>query len=231
MIKAILFDLGNTLVKYYKRGEFEPILEQSIHNILDELDSRNITTVSFDSAMQNAVKENHESKDFKVTPINERFERIFNISINDQVFNDLLCILFLEPIFSVSKIYNDTIPVLKQLRDSGYKAAIVSNTPWGSPSDIWREEIRRLGLTELVDFSIFCVDVGWRKPHPKIFQYAVNLLGVLPEECVFTGDEPEWDYKGSADFGIRPVLIDRDWKHPEFKGEVIRNLDELSKIL
>ena len=55
------------------------------------------------------------------------------------------------------------------LRSRGIKTAIVSNTPWGSPADAWRAELTRHGLLDKVDATVFCMDVGWRKPHRAPF--------------------------------------------------------------
>lgn len=50
-------------------------------------------------------------------------------------------------------------------------------------------------------------------------------------DCVFVGDDLEWDVAGSAAAGMRPVLIDRDDRHPSFAGVRIRSLNELAATL
>jgi putative hydrolase of the HAD superfamily len=81
-----------------------------------------------------------------------------------------------------------------------------------------------LGLSDAVDAVVLCGDVGWRKPAPDIFRNAVSKLGCEPAECIFVGDDLRWDIEGSAAVGMRPILIDRDGRHPEYKGERVAEL-------
>ena len=117
--------------------------------------------------------------------------------------------------------------VLKELRSRGLKTAVVSNSPWGSAAELWREELRRLELLPLIDAAVFCGDVGWRKPAPAIFQHAAALVGEKPEHCLFVGDDPEWDMLGSKAAGMRPVLLDRVGRHRDYVGNKITSLTEL----
>jgi putative hydrolase of the HAD superfamily len=154
-----------------------------------------------------------------------RFERIFGVSLTSHPsLAAIACERFLAPIFAVGRVYDDTLPTLARLRETGIRTAIVSNTPWGSPPEPWRRELRRLGLSDAVDAVVLCGDVGWRKPAPDIFRNAVSKLGCEPAECIFVGDDLRWDIEGSAAVGMRPILVDRDGRHPEYKGERVAEL-------
>jgi len=124
-----------------------------------------------------------------VTPLAERLARVFGLPRDDSTATEALCERFLEPVFAVARVYDDVLPVLARLRETGLRTAIVSNTPWGSPSKPWRQELERLGLLTLVDVAVFCGDVGWRKPAREIFLRAAADLGVDCRQCVFVGDE------------------------------------------
>jgi putative hydrolase of the HAD superfamily len=82
-----------------------------------------------------------------------------------------------------------------------------------------------------VDAVVLCGDVGWRKPAPEIFHHAVRKLDCRPEECIFVGDDLRWDIEGSASVGMRPVLIDRDGRHPEHRGKRVTGLDDVLAVL
>ena len=97
--------------------------------------------------------------------------------------------------------------MLEALRGLGIKTAIVSNTPWGSPATAWREELSRHGLLDKVDATVFCVDVGRRKPHRAPFDRALSLLGVAGADAFFVGDDHRWDVVGAYGAGLRPVLL------------------------
>lgn len=232
MKPAVLFDLGNTLAAYYDADQFQPILKVAIATLLGELESRGLSRVSFDDAFACAIDENKEAADFRFTPMAERFERIFQISLaEDALLAQELCEIFLQPIFSIGRVYDDSLPVLHRLRGIGYPVAIVSNAPWGSPPNLWRNEIRRLGLLAAVDRVILCGDVGWRKPARAIFEYAASTLDHRCEDCIFVGDDLRWDMSGSEAAGMRPILIDRGRRVQDHKGERIEELYELLGII
>ena len=226
--KAVLFDLGNTLAAYYRPAQFAPILAQSIRAVLVELQRRGIRSPCFETALAAAHTENKEAADFRFSPMEERLARIFELPAD--AGEDLLpelCRQFLDPIFAVGKIYEDTIPVLTALRSLGYATAIVSNAPWGSPPQLWRAKLAEMGLAQAVAEVVMCGDAGWRKPAPQIFHLATARLGVRCEECIFVGDELQWDVAGSAAVGMRPILMDREGLHPDHSGHRIRTLHEL----
>jgi len=49
--------------------------------------------------------------------------------------------------------------------------------------------------------------VGWRKPHRIIFDEALRMLKVNPEEAVFIGDSPTEDIDGAKGVGIHTVFV------------------------
>lgn len=226
---AVLFDLGNTLAAYYRPDEFGPILERCVANVLELLRAAGTETVPQELALSRALEENKEAPDFRFSPMLDRVVRVFGLSVDvaDRL-GASVCEAFLAPIFAVGCVYDDVPRTLRRLRAAGVATAIVSNAPWGSPPDLWRKELQRLGLAGLVDEVVLCGDVGWRKPARQIFEHAAARLGVPCDRCVFVGDDPEWDVAGSAAAAMRPVLIDRLGRHPAYDGWRITGLDELT---
>ena len=212
--RAILFDLGNTLVGYYTSAEFPGILQRCLRECaaaqgLPEDSARERDTYS------RALLLNKEQPDCAVHPLTDRLELLFGATASP----DILVAAFLNPIFSMARLDPHALFVLDALRSAGLKTAIVSNTPWGSPAEAWRHELQRHGLLDRVDATVFCMDVGWRKPHRAPFDRALSLLGVGPDEALFVGDDPRWDAVGAQGAGIRPVLlvpssVDRVDGHP-----------------
>lgn len=232
MTTAVLFDLGHTLAAYYRRDEFGPILERAVAGVRTHLLAAGRTVVAFDAALARAKAENREAADYRFAPLAERLARIFDIEPAARAeLDDVLCERFLEPIFAVARAYPDAHSTLEGLRARGLRTAIVSNSPWGSPPAAWRRELERLGFATLVDAVVLCGDVGWRKPSPRIFEHTCARLGVLSADCVFVGDDLEWDVAGSTAAGMKPVLIDREGHHPGFPGLRIRSLNDLPTLL
>jgi HAD superfamily hydrolase (TIGR01509 family) len=113
----------------------------------------------------------------------------------------------MEPIFETAIADPAALTILASLRARGFRTAIVSNTPWGSPAQAWRAELARHGLLAAVDAAVFCTDVGYRKPHPAPFERALSLLDVDAAEAAFVGDDPRWDIAGAHAAGVRPILL------------------------
>ena len=224
-MKAILFDLGNTLAEYYTRAEFPGVLEQAVSEVQSYLDLHGEAVESSEELWQRVQAENHEARNHRVRPLETRLTRIFSLA-NDRHLEGI-CRAFMKPVFALGRCYDDSTAVLRELRRRGLKIAIVSNAPWGSPSYLWREEIERLGLREHVDAVVLCGDVGWRKPARPIFQHTLSKLGLAPEDCVFVGDHPRWDLAGPKAVGIEAVLIDRRGVVQDTGEDPISDLYEL----
>lgn len=225
---AVLFDLGGTLVEYYTREQFPPIMAQAVDEVGAYLAERGLALPPPDVVRERTEQEKHTSPDYRVRPLEGRLHRIFGLSATDDPDLSLeLCRRWLRPVFALSRVYPDSKPLLQRLRRAGLRTAILSNSPWGSPPVLWREEVARLGLTPLVDEVLFCGDVGWRKPAPPIFLEAMRRLGTSPDRCLFVGDDPRWDVAGPRALGMDAVLIDRFGRAAEPEVRVIRTLEEL----
>ncbi len=232
MKKAVLFDLGNTLVRYYGHPQWPEVIAAAMAEVRAALESQGRLGIS-DAAIWDAVRaEDHEAANHRVRPLEGRLRRIFQLRDRpaDEELDLALCRAFLKPIFALAHRYADTLPVLKALRAQGLALVIVSNTPWGSPAEPWREELARLGLQDAVDMTVFCRDVGWRKPARPIFRRALERLGLPPEACLFVGDHPVWDVEGPRRVGIKALRIDRGAAPGEPMG-VLRSLEELGARL
>jgi putative hydrolase of the HAD superfamily len=96
-----------------------------------------------------------------------------------------------------------THPLLDALRERGLKLGLVSNA--FDPGPLLHRDLERMGLTERLDFAVFSSEVGLRKPHPAIFERALEALGVAPEDALFVGDRLFEDVRGAAELGMTTV--------------------------
>jgi HAD superfamily hydrolase (TIGR01509 family) len=224
-MQAVLFDLGNTLVSYYAAKDFSPILRECLkacHGVLHDEPH-----ADEDELFQRALALNTERADYVVWPLADRLAVLFGDDIRAPAIQEQLARAFLEPIFSTALIDRDAPSVLASLRTRGLRIAIISNTPWGSPGHLWRNELDRHHLLDAVDATVFCVDVGYRKPHPAPIERALSLLGVDAADAVFVGDDPIWDMTGAERAGVRPILLARDGRITTTGFPVITSLPQL----
>jgi putative hydrolase of the HAD superfamily len=232
MAEAILFDLGNTLVGYFGRAEFPAILKAAILGVQEILREQGLLRVDPETMWRGVRAEDHEAEDHRVRPLEGRLARIFQLELDQvEAVGDELCRRFTAPIFARGRCYEDTLPTLQTLRAGGYRLAVVSNTPWGSPGALWREELERLGLDPWLDAVVFCTDAGVRKPARQIFQLALAQLQLEPQDCLFVGDDPRWDLAGPRAMGMDTCLIDRQSLVQDTSTASIQNLHELMTVL
>jgi putative hydrolase of the HAD superfamily len=106
------------------------------------------------------------------------------------------------------ELFEDVHPVLEELRAAHVKIAVVSNGIRDLKEFVAHH---RLGVDVIVDSRSH----GRVKPHPTIFQAALNALDVSPRAAVMVGDSLEEDIEGARALGMRAILIDREERHPE----------------
>ncbi|HEY2401848.1 MAG TPA: HAD-IA family hydrolase [Steroidobacteraceae bacterium] len=212
-IRAVLFDLGETLVSYYQPPDFMPILRRSLDTCLQVLGQAPLGGEAWTGLIHQALELNQERADLAVWPLEERLRMLFGryASLDTELI-ERLAQAFLQPIFATAQVGHDALPVLLGLKRRGVKTGIVSNTPWGSPGRVWRSELARHELLTAVDAVVFCQDVGWRKPHPTPFRRALELIGVAAKDAAFVGDNPVWDVEGAESAGLLPILL--GGRHP-----------------
>jgi putative hydrolase of the HAD superfamily len=108
-----------------------------------------------------------------------------------------------------------THPLLESLRERGLKLGLVSNA--FDPGWLLHRDLAQMGIAQRLDFSVFSSEVGLRKPHPAIFERALEALGVEPERSLFVGDRLYEDVRGAAEVGMTTVqaLWFRADNHPD----------------
>jgi putative hydrolase of the HAD superfamily len=226
-VEAVLFDLGNTLVTYWQRQEWLAILHEAIEGVIRFAERKGRLRVSEQAVWERVKEHDHELPGHHVYPLEERLAAILSPASLSEPLLAEASRHFMAPLFARGRVCADALPTLAALREAGLKTAIVSNSPWGSPATLWREEIERLGLRSRVDADVFCGDVGWRKPARPIFDAVLGKLGLAADRCLFVGDDPRWDLAGPRALGMRALLLDRAGD-PAIAGESpIQSLEEL----
>ena len=122
------------------------------------------------------------------------------------------------------RIYEDVLPCLETLRERGLRLGVISN--WGT---FLKGLLCDLGLEPYFEVIIASADVGCRKPDPAIFELALERMGLAPHEVLYVGDNPEADGEGALAAGITPVIIDRLSRHEDYALTRISSLAELTR--
>lgn len=125
-------------------------------------------------------------------------------------------------------LWDESLPVLRELRSRGHRTAIVSNCDHGT-----RPVVERLGLEHETDAVVLSFEVGVAKPEAGIYLRALEAVGAAPGEAVFVDDQPAY-CDGASAVGIRPFLLVRDEREDAGAPgghEVIRDLRALLDLI
>lgn len=125
-----------------------------------------------------------------------------------------------------ARVRPGTTDVLRQLKDAGYRLAVISNAD-GRVEAL----LEGVGLREYFEFVIDSGVVGIEKPDPRIFQMALERAGVAPADAVYIGDLYEIDVVGARAAGLRAILLDPLGHWTALDCERVAALDELAARL
>ncbi len=217
-MKAVLFDLGGTLIKS------QPVSEVMANILKAHGIERSVEEV--ERARGLAEKD----VDIEEMPVlGDAFWHKWNMQVLEHLGVRNEKVRLAKRISEVwwqycsVELYPDTQETLRRLRQKGLKIGLVTN---GLVSDV-REILSRVGLTGLFDVEITSDLVGRMKPSREMFLQALKELSLSPQEVIFVGDHVEYDYRGAKKCGLRTWLVDREGTVGEEDVERIRNLTQL----
>jgi putative hydrolase of the HAD superfamily len=231
-VKAVLFDLGGTLMN---QGSFLEITIETFHKILKlkgiekPKSSVKKAIVEADSKLKLQFGEDvPKDVDYYVRWNLEVLHRLGiydrDSELADHIDKHWFDYMEIEPSPGV-------FDVLRKLTDRGVKLGIVTN---GYQSDL-EKILPKLRLEDVFDILVAADTIDKKKPDPDIFLYTIRKLKVSPCETVFVGDEYDNDYVGAEKAGLNPFLLQarrkRRQKDVPAGINLIHNLPELlSKI-
>jgi putative hydrolase of the HAD superfamily len=94
---------------------------------------------------------------------------------------------------------------LAAFRRAGLTIALCSNWGWDLAADV-----AGAGLAGYIDVFVTSARAGYRKPHPRVYQAALERTGFGADDAVFIGDSLRTDVLGPQRIGIRSVLLTRE---------------------
>lgn len=108
------------------------------------------------------------------------------------------------------RAYSDVSPVIDRLKEAGFRLAILSN---GTPNML-ASAVSSAGLNGKFDAVLSVEEAGVFKPNPRVYQLAVDRLGIASESIVFISSNG-WDVYTASAFGLRAVWCNRAGHKPE----------------
>ncbi|HEY1997000.1 haloacid dehalogenase type II [Paraburkholderia sp.] len=126
--------------------------------------------------------------------------------------------------------YEDAAETLRRLREMGKKVAILSN---GNDAML-RAAVSAAGIATVLDACLSVDELRIYKPDPRVYQFACDRLGVLPNQICFVSSNA-WDLGGAATSGFNAVRVNRqngplEYEFAPLRGQV-HALAELPALL
>lgn len=209
-IKAVLFDLGETLLTYGKVDTYK-VFGQASHLTYDYLVANGQPVGSFKwymfrnlmSIRLRCLISDIGGRDFNSLAVMKKIGERHNFTLNDQQWQQLSW-LWYEPVGALAKVESDIKDTLEKLKAMELKLGILSNTFVHSATLI--KHLKQLGIWDFFDSALFSYDYKFRKPDKRIFLAAAESIGIKPENILFIGDRIKADVKGAFGCGMTAAL-------------------------
>jgi HAD superfamily hydrolase (TIGR01662 family) len=111
------------------------------------------------------------------------------------------------------EMYEDVPDVLRTLHASGLKIGLISNTQRSLTAFQ-----THFALEGIFSAAVSSYEQGYMKPHRSIFEAALRLVDVAPQEAMMVGDSVPADIAGARGMGMRAVLVSRSGRTPHLEA-------------
>lgn len=229
--KAVLFDLGGTLLVMRRDRIFRKVLSQEgyrasvakIHSAYAVVESAWLKRYGYRNLSPEKSMESYRRLDAMA------FRQIFPRAPPKEALRMSRLLRKRWPEIGKTvppKLYPDVEPTLGRLKRRGISLALVSNAP---PDTM--DLVESLGLQRYFQQFVISGVVGVSKPNPEIFRLALSSVGAGPSETMHVGDVYEADVVGARNAGIMGILIDRDGSARSYDCPQIRSLEGVFQYL
>ncbi len=233
MLKAVIFDFGQTLVD--SANGFRAAEKEVQGKIFSDLSS--ISEIgsreTFLDVYRLFRKKNHDESIFSRVAIWQAVYRHYNAEPDLRRFENWET-SYWEKVKSETKIFPETQQVLSNL-SANYRLALITNTQGQKTT-----ETHRLSqYPELEKFFEVIIVAGEGgvppKPDPEPFRLCLKNLGLTNSGAVYVGDDFRIDICGAKDAGLHPIwikhhLVKRNWPEVETAVPIISSLDKLLEL-
>lgn len=189
MIKAVIFDMYETLVTHYEcplyfstemaldagipQERFQALWRPTDH-------ARTVGELTFEHVIEDILRENQCYS-----------EELLNRIVSKRKDTKVEVFRHLHP---------EIIPMLEQLKERGLQIGLISNC-FSEEAEVIRESV----LFPYFDAPCLSYELGMKKPDHSIFRYCMDRLSVEPEECLYVGDGGSYELETATQLGMKAV--------------------------
>lgn len=210
-IEAVLFDLGETLLKFGRLDRDRLFSEavQHSYRYLTELGQPVGSLKAYRlfylwGIRWHVFKSWVSGKDFNSLQLLKEYGRKRGFTLSDAQWEELNWQWYLG-LADVSRVGEGTQEALQNLQQKGLKLGMLSNT-FIHKSSLERH-LQQQGLLDYLPVRLYTYEYPWRKPDERIFREAARIIGAACENIIYVGDRIDNDVVGAQKIGMLPVLI------------------------
>lgn len=234
MIKAVIFDLGETILNF---GKMNPVkfFREGARLSYDYLKShgqpvgnfwfyfwRNLITLRLKNFISEISGNDIDSSAFLINKGTKK-----GIKLNDEQWQHFAW-LWYEPLSKIAKIEPDIKQTLAKLKKAGLKLGILSNTFVNKYSI--EKQLAEIGILNFFDARLYSYEFDFRKPDLRIFKVAAERIGEAIENIMFVGDRIDKDAKPTLKLGMIPVIKDAYTNTGKSIPSGVHKINKLSEL-
>ncbi len=224
MIKAVIFDLDNTLIDFMeaKLTSCDASIDAMIGAGL-KIDRKKATKILFELYKKHGIEYSRIFQKFLLETAGKIDMKILSAAI----------VSYRKVQANYHKPYKGVYKTLNRLKKR-YRLAIVSDAP---SLKAWLR-LTEMGIQNYFDVVVTFDDTRKTKPHSLPFRKAIKKLELKPEEILFVGDQPQRDIKGAKTVGMKTALAEyglqgkfRKYLKKNKPDYTLKRIEDILKIL
>lgn len=133
--------------------------------------------------------------------------------------------LYIEKLSTFTHVFEGAHELLQNL-SKDYRLHIITN---GFES-VQHYKLANSGLQPYFEFTFTAEKVGFKKPHPKIFETAIQATQARVEHSLMVGDSLEADIEGALQCGMHAVHFNSHNESEHDKCPIVYSLNELNQM-
>ncbi len=213
MIKGIIFDLGNTLLRFsgdlaeVQRAGAEAMADWYLKKRHIKLDAPAlIETFLAERAAGRALAQETQLEVTAQQSLRETLQKL-EASASAEALVEAAIKIYFAPEEAAYAAYPDAAETLKQLKSRGYRLGLYSNA---TDDKLIQRLVNQGGLRPWLSPTFSSAAWGWRKPRREPFDLIAGRWGLAPAEVVMVGDTLQADILGAQNAGMPGILATMD---------------------
>jgi len=234
IVKAVLFDLGETLLNF---GRFSParIFRQGARLSYDYLKGcgqsvgnfeyycwSNLIALRIRHLISNIMK-----NDFNSTALLQSLGKRRGVALDGQQWQHFAW-LWYEPLSKIATVEPKIKETLAALEELGLKLGILSNTFVSGHS--LQKHLEQVGILDFFGVRMYSYEFDFRKPDTRIFKIAAERIGERPENIMYVGDRIDKDINPTLKLGMHAVLKDAYTNAGKTLPQGARRIDHIAEL-